>query len=227
MGIPKVENKTGKVCAEKVFEHLKAWKISNRIRGMVFDTTATNTGVRLGACIILEQLLNRELLHFACRHHVLELLISNAYTVLVEKTSAAPEILLFKRFAKYWNNIDSSRFSAETEDKLSKFISPNTKHDLIKFINEEIIVGQKRADYLEFLELSLLFLNERETSTGKKILIRKPGAISRARFMAKLIYGIKIYLFRGQFHLTGNILHLISSNTIQKPQFYGEKLLNS
>ena len=58
---------------------------------------------------------------------------------------------------------------------------------------------QPRDDYREMLELTLIFLGE-VPPTG--IRFRKPGAYHHARWMAKIIYCFKIYLFRGQFKLT-------------------------
>ena len=46
------------------------WEISDQIVGMSFDTTSSNTGVRLGACTLLEAELNRNLLQFASRHYI-------------------------------------------------------------------------------------------------------------------------------------------------------------
>ena len=39
---------------------------------MSFDTTSSNTGVKLGACNLLQAELNRNLLQFTCRHHTFE-----------------------------------------------------------------------------------------------------------------------------------------------------------
>ena len=58
---------------------------------------------------------------------------------------------------------------------------------------------QPRDDYRELLHLSLLFLGA-EGSTN--FHIQAPGAYHHARWMAKLIYNLKIFLFRSQFRLT-------------------------
>ena len=61
-------------------ELLKEWQIDHKIIGLLFDTTASNTGVHRGAAILLEQELttpqydNPRLLLLGCRHHVDELL---------------------------------------------------------------------------------------------------------------------------------------------------------
>lgn len=52
----------------------------------------------------------------------------------------------------------------------------------------------RRDDYIEFLDLVLLFLGETEESN-----IRKPDAVSRARWMSRIIYSLKIFLFKHQY----------------------------
>lgn len=56
-----------------------------------------------------------------------------------------------------------------------------------------------RDDYAELLLLSFLFLGEVPESP---VNIRTPSAFHHARWMAKAIYVLKIYLFREQFKLT-------------------------
>ena len=59
---------------------------------------------------------------------------------------------------------------------------------------------QQRDDYKELLQLALLFLGE--PLTVADVYIHAPGAFHRARWMAKIIYCFKIFLFRAQFHLS-------------------------
>ena len=59
---------------------------------------------------------------------------------------------------------------------------------------------QQRDDYKELLQLALLFLGE--PLTVADVYIHAPGAFHRARWMAKIIYCLKVFLFRAQFHLS-------------------------
>ncbi len=52
----------------------------------------------------------------------------------------------------------------------------------------------------ELLQLALLFLGE--SLPIAEVHIHTPGAFHRARWMAKIIYSLKIFLFRSQFHLS-------------------------
>jgi len=58
---------------------------------------------------------------------------------------------------------------------------------------------QPRDDYRELLELVIIFLGG---TPQRGIHFMAPGAIHHARWMAKALYVLKIYLFRDQFRLT-------------------------
>ena len=59
--------------------------------------------------------------------------------------------------------------------------------------------GFPRNDYAELLHLSLVFLGG---VSNRTIGFRTPGALHDARWMAKSIYSLKIYLFRDQIKLS-------------------------
>ena len=66
LGVPKLLSGTGKETANAVIALLESWDIGT-------DTvTASNTGHYSGACVLLENLLERPLLWLACRHHIFE-----------------------------------------------------------------------------------------------------------------------------------------------------------
>ena len=58
-------------------------------------------------------------------------------------------------------------------------------------------------NYHELLQLSLVFLG---AESEVDVHIHAPGAIHKARWMAKLIYSLKIFTFRLQFKLTAREL---------------------
>ena len=45
------------------------------IVALVFDTTSSNTGVRQGATVRLQEALDRPVLFLGCRHHISELIV--------------------------------------------------------------------------------------------------------------------------------------------------------
>ena len=95
LAICKTSSSTGRTEAEKVQEILHDWNLTEKIVAVGFDTTSSNTGVHRGACTILQQLLNRQILWMACRHHVLELIVGAAFKHLFSETTS-PEVTLFK-----------------------------------------------------------------------------------------------------------------------------------
>ena len=72
---------------------------------MCFDTTAANTGHLSGACICLQQSMGKALLWCACRHHIGEVILSHISNDLEIEVSKSPEITLFQRFQKQYENI--------------------------------------------------------------------------------------------------------------------------
>ena len=61
---------------------------------------------------------------------------------------------------------------------------------------------QARDDYRELLELTMTALGSTPfRSSSRSHFFIRPGALHRARWIDRVIYSIKIYLFRGQFQL--------------------------
>ena len=56
-------------------------------------------------------------------------------------------------------------------------------------------LGQPRDDYLELLELSIIFVGGKPL---RGVSFMLPGPMSSARWMAKGIYALKMFLFRHQ-----------------------------
>jgi len=69
----------------------------------------------MGACVLLEQMLGKELLYLACRHHVLELVVGAVFQTFMGSTSG-PEVPLFKRFQTRWVFIDRERYDTMCDD---------------------------------------------------------------------------------------------------------------
>ena len=88
----------GKVEAETVKTMLDTWGIAEKIIACGFDTTSSNTGV-------LQQLLGRQILWVACRHHILELVLKAVQTELFGDT-VGPEESFFKFMKPSWTTLD-------------------------------------------------------------------------------------------------------------------------
>jgi hypothetical protein len=200
LGVPQLANGTGIAQADAVFNTLTDWNLADRVQAMSFDTTASNTGRKGGACVLLEQKLEKELINLACRHHIHELIVAKVFDTLMGPSSG-PSIKLFQRFADSWKSINRQAYESGIQDETVAAELEPVKEDLINFIRIQLAEFQPRDDYRELLHLALLFLGD-NTSVGIHVLA--PGAFHRARWMAKLIYCIKIFLFRSQFHLTSH-----------------------
>jgi len=54
---------------------IEKWNLLSQIKGLVFDPTASNTGLHKGACVRIEEALETEMVWIACRHHVMEVVL--------------------------------------------------------------------------------------------------------------------------------------------------------
>jgi len=197
LGVPKLISGTGEAQATAVNQLLEDWGVQHLIRALCFDTTSTNTGHINGACPLLEAKLGRNLLYLACRHHILELVLACVFTTSMGPTSG-PDVQIFKRFQKHWEYIDQSNFKpAVVADDTHNSIA-DVKDEAIDFAMKQLQTFQPRDDYRELLELVIIFLGG---TPQRGIHFMAPGAIHHARWMAKALYVLKIYLFRDQFRL--------------------------
>ena len=73
LGIPAISAGTGKEQAIAVCNLLKEWDLEEKVEALCCDTTASNLGRIKGACVLLEQTLDKNLIYFPCRHHILAL----------------------------------------------------------------------------------------------------------------------------------------------------------
>ena len=105
LAVPKLPSGSAKAAGDAVMTALEDWELTDRIYALSFDTTAVNSGLVNGACTIIEQRLEREVLHLACRHHVFELVLEKTMTISLGP-SHGPDVQLFKRFQKKWDVID-------------------------------------------------------------------------------------------------------------------------
>lgn len=198
LAVPKLPSGTGEASADAVYQAALAWGLCDSIKAMSFDTTAVNTGRLNGACVLLEQKMDKELLWLACRHHMLEIMLE-AVVVRCLGPSKSPDIAIFKRFQAHWPYIDQSSYQTALSDEQTAGIVDDVSHRVIAFAENQLENFQPRDDYRELLELIIVFLGG---VPRKGISFKSPAGLHRARWMAKAIYSLKIWMFRGQFKLT-------------------------
>jgi hypothetical protein len=137
-------------------------------------------------------------LFLACRHHVLELVIGAVFNKCLGP-SDGPDIRIFKRFKEQWPLLDHQQYQDVTSNEHAASQVSDIKERTIQFIAKMLSQNQPRDDYSEMLELGLIYLG---VTPQSEIRFRAPGAMHQARWMAKVIYTMKIWMFRSQFKLT-------------------------
>ena len=191
---------TGEAQADAVIEQIEAWGLKENVKALVFDTTASNSGVRKGATVRLMKELGVPVFFLACRHHVSEL-IAKACWYSIFEADLSPDNQFFSMVKDDWKNFDTSSEAVivtldedlvgrdEALDYYRKLLMKKNRK------NEWLI----RDDYKEIAECAMLLLGE--TPPSGKIVWRKPGACHKARFMAFGIYSFKALAFSNQLDL--------------------------
>ena len=72
-------------------------EVEEDVSAMCFDTTSSNTGNKNRVCFIVDNSFDQDLLHLACRYHIMKLIAGAAFDATTP-TNSAPQVLLFKRF---------------------------------------------------------------------------------------------------------------------------------
>lgn len=108
LGIPVISSITGAAQHDAIVNLLRSWKVIDNVVGLVFDTTASNTGRIKGCATVIEKTLDRAVLWFACRHHVYELHVKHVSDEIIGKRNS-PSESLFVRFQKEWPDFNQDQ----------------------------------------------------------------------------------------------------------------------
>ena len=183
LGVPKLESASGHNQANTVFESLSEWYVANKVQDLCCDTTASNTGHLNGACFLLEQLMEHDLLYLPYRHQIFELVLS-VLDLKLSLATSGPDVPIFKRFQENWPKIDAKKFDFGIIDPSVKAAIEHIKEETVLFCIKSLKKKQCRENYTELLELTLIFLGK---TPPCGILFQYPGAFHHARFMSKAI----------------------------------------
>lgn len=193
---PGTDCKSGDIITERTVKTLDSWHCKDSICNMVFDTTASNTGHISAACVTMQKALQKPLLWSGCRHHVGEVILTHVFNDLQIEQSRSPEVTLFSRFRKNYDLLPYNSDTPLAGFNLSQFndctqkLVEEWKAAALDILKSQL--DQKRDDYREFVQLCITFLDGTE---GTKF--KRPGALHKARWMAKVLYSIKICLLEG------------------------------
>ena len=140
LAVPKLPSGSGEASATAVYEAAVAWGVCDRIKAMLFDTTAVNTGRLNGACVLLEQKMEEELLWLACRHHILEIMLE-AVVVHCLGPSKSPDSAIFKRFQAHWPYINQSAYQTAYSDEQTANEVVDVSHQVTSFAENQSNYG--------------------------------------------------------------------------------------
>lgn len=149
--------------------------------------------------------MEKEFLNIACRKHISEIIIQKAFTVCTCIVTRGPDIPL---------SCDSITDGSPSQQIASKHL-PTFLLILLKSLPScylQLVTQQSWNDYRKLLELTVFVLGA-VPSPGFHILW--PGTYHLAHWKDKFCYSVKIYLFHGQYKLTGkNSPHSSTSSSL-------------
>ena len=139
------------------FVSLDEWGLKDRLSGLCFNTTASNTGLKDRVCVLIEWKLERNLLNLACRHHVGEIVLEKVFG-LHDALSKSPNIELFHHFKEYWPCVNQTSFCTAMDDEEMRSRVAEWREEVIMLATDQLHQHQSRDDYKELLELTIIFL---------------------------------------------------------------------
>lgn len=202
LGLPILEDGTAETITNEIVGLCENHGLQNRVIGLSCDTTAVNTGEWGGVLVKLEEAVERDVLNILCRHHVHEVLLSAAFTSTFGSVEA-PTIQIFDELKSEWWRIREGGY--RYRPCIQEILESQHLGDLYRNARDKLLTHSNssfiRDDYAELNDLCLKFLGIR---TNKTFMV--PGSVSKARWMAKAIYAIKMYLFRDDLDLDEDFL---------------------
>ena len=155
---PVVSDGKGITMAKAVFEIGTEYGLISQMEAMVFDTTASNTGIYKGSGSIFEKMVGKALLWLGCRHHIPELHIKHASEVL-RGPSKGPDDPLFKRFQEIFENLQIENRTTWEWPEDSNDWRHQRATSVLSWADKHMQEATwPREDYRELLELVVMFL---------------------------------------------------------------------
>ena len=98
---------TGEAQAAAGLDQVEAWGLRDNVKAFVFETTASNTGVKQGAIFMILKEVGTPVFFLACRHHVC-VLIAKACWYSIFEADLSHECKFFCDIKEDWKNFDTS-----------------------------------------------------------------------------------------------------------------------
>ncbi|KAF0746730.1 Uncharacterized protein FWK35_00015453 [Aphis craccivora] len=125
--------------------------VFNTLETFVFDTTASNTGRYNGACTLLENKLDRDIIFFSCRHHIFKIILAGIFKKCKISPMTGPDIPLFKQFKAKWNTINLNKFVTGISNIDIKNAFGNNYIDIL---NYDFIFDMNKNDYTALIKIT-------------------------------------------------------------------------
>src|ERR1043165_3690036 len=138
------------------------------------------------------------MLHFACRHHIFEIMLEAVLNISLP-SSSSPDIIIFKRFQSKWTYISQEKYRTAMDNSFTANAVSDVRDDFLAFANDQLLNKQPRDDYRELLEITILFLGG---TPARGVHFMAAAGMHRAHWMAKAIYSIKLWIVYDQVPLT-------------------------
>lgn len=206
LGMKAMPNKTAISQTLAIKEACEEFNIeSEQIVAISCDNEPSNVGHRAATIVLLEQEHNKSLLRLLCRHHSSEIVVKDVYHYLFDADT--PNNIFYAMLRPLWSGLREADFptAALNEGRFTEemdMVAFETYEELKTNAIQELRMHAKnkhiRDDYKEVTLLALQFFGENIHSFTKNRRVKFRTLInpSNARFMASIIQGIEVYLFR-------------------------------
>ena len=176
--------------------------------GLCYDTTNANTGIHNGTVTLLSKLLPQPVFQNPCRRHIGKTLLRHVWNECEIEPSTGPNFVIFKKFQDIWEFLDLTNESENLHLPLKGEYQEVACR--LQSLQQSTSV---RDDYKEAIDLSLMYLTGKQTSS-----IRRPGALTQARFMCKILYSLKIVMLSKVIGKQANHTEIMTSEQLQNIQ---------
>ena len=150
---------------------LKEWGLDKKVQILCCYSTPSNKGRYNNATMLIEQLAEKEILYFQCRHHIYKLVLRAAFECKLSYTRSSLNITFFTPLREKWSSIDIDKFN-DGIVFLNEVCTLNEIKEMTELFQKTLNEGCFRGDYCELLGLCIIFL-------GKGYMkLRPPGLAS-------------------------------------------------
>ena len=176
---------------------LEYYDIAENIIAICADTTASNTGSKNGAIVILSQVLGQPFIWFLCRHHIAEIHISWCFKALFKERTVGPSKQVYKDFQHKWSTYQPILAEQGSKERFKTFNEKSLKtgsglFNLYMEAKEFVAYALEhetfpRNDYKHLVEYLAFYMNVKSDKLAH-FHIYQPGANHDARFISDTLY---------------------------------------